>query len=103
MIGVAIKEGDIKDTDVKVLDFFDDYDLSTVDESLKAATLEDLLTMQLGMEWHEEDRPLDMTNTTAQLEASQDWIQFTLNQPMHSDDKSGRLEILRNIVLNHLL
>lgn len=82
MVGVAIKEGDIKDTDVKVLDFFDDYDLSKIDESLKTATLEDLLTMQLGMEWHEEDRPLDMTNTTAQLEASKDWIQFTLNQPM---------------------
>lgn len=82
MIGVAIKEGHIEDTNVKVLDFFDDYDLSNVEESLKTATLEDLLTMQLGMEWHENDRPLDMTNTTAQLEASQDWIQFTLSQPM---------------------
>ncbi|WP_149275099.1 serine hydrolase domain-containing protein [Pareuzebyella sediminis] len=82
MIGVAIKEGKIKNTDVKVLDFFDEYDLSKVEESLKSATLDDLLTMQLGMEWHEDDRPLNMTNTTAQLEASKDWIQFTLNQPM---------------------
>ncbi|MFD2588511.1 serine hydrolase domain-containing protein [Croceitalea marina] len=82
MIGVAIKEGDIRNTDVKVLDFFDDFDLSKVDESLKTVTLEDLLTMQLGMEWHEIDRPLDSTNTTAQLEGSKDWIQFTLNQPM---------------------
>ena len=38
--------------------------------------------MQLGMEWHEIDRPIDSTNTTGQLEASQNWIQFTLNQPM---------------------
>ena len=82
MIGVAIKEGDIKDTDVKVLDFFDDYDLSNVEESLKTATLENLLTMQLGMEWHEIDRPIDSTNTTGQLEGSKDWIQFTLDQPM---------------------
>ncbi len=82
MIGVAINRGDIKGTDVKVLDFFDDYDLSNVEESLKSATLENLLTMQLGMEWHETDRPLDSTNTTGQLEASQNWIQFTLNQPM---------------------
>ena len=82
MIGVAIKEGEISGTDVKVVDFFEDYDLSMADESFKTATLEDLLTMQLGMEWHEIDRPIDSTNTTGQLEASQDWIQFTLNQPM---------------------
>lgn len=82
MIGVAIKEGDISSTDVRVVDFFEDYDLSIADESLKTATLENLLTMQLGMEWHEIDRPIDSTNTTGQLEASQDWIQFTLNQPM---------------------
>ncbi|MBN3581368.1 serine hydrolase [Algoriphagus aestuarii] len=82
MIGVAIKEGKISSTDVKVVDFFEDYDLSMAEESFKTATLEDLLTMQLGMEWHEIDRPIDSTNTTGQLEASQDWIQFTLNQPM---------------------
>ncbi|WP_373395843.1 serine hydrolase [Algoriphagus halophilus] len=82
MIGVAIKEGKISSTDVRVVDFFEDYDLSMADESLKSATLENLLTMQLGMEWHEIDRPIDSTNTTGQLEASQDWIQFTLNQPM---------------------
>ncbi|WP_242084413.1 serine hydrolase domain-containing protein [Aestuariivivens sediminis] len=82
MIGVAIKEGDISSTDVKVVDFFEDYDLSMVEESFKTATLENLLTMQLGMEWHEIDRPIDSTNTTGQLEASQNWIQFTLNQHM---------------------
>lgn len=82
MIGVAIKEGKISSTDVRVVDFFEDYDLSMAGESLKSATLENLLTMQLGMEWHEIDRPIDSTNTTGQLEASQDWIQFTLNQPM---------------------
>ena len=82
MIGVAIKEGHISNTDTKVLNFFEDYDLSKANDLLKTATLENLLTMQFGMEWHENDRPLDMTNTTAQLEASKDWIQFTLDQPM---------------------
>jgi CubicO group peptidase (beta-lactamase class C family) len=51
---------------------------------LQRATLEDLLTMRTGIEWHETDRPLDETNTTIQLEGSEDWIQFTLNQPMDS-------------------
>ncbi|WP_445385789.1 serine hydrolase domain-containing protein [Robiginitalea sp. IMCC44478] len=82
LIGVAIKENAISNTDIKVLDFFEDYNLSKTDEALKTATLENLLTMQLGMEWHEIDRPIDSTNTTGQLEESKDWIQFTLNQPM---------------------
>ena len=38
--------------------------------------------MRSGIEWHEQDRPLDETNTTIQLERSRDWIQFTLDQPM---------------------
>mgnify|MGYP000501234285 CR=1 FL=1 len=104
MIGAAIKEGDIKDTEVKILDFFDEYDLTVAEEYLKTATLENLLTMQLGMEWHELDRPADMTNTTSQLEVSQDWIQFTLNQPMDTIPgtkwvyNSGASQLLSGII-----
>jgi CubicO group peptidase (beta-lactamase class C family) len=38
--------------------------------------------MRSGIEWHEQDRPLDETNTTLQLERSSDWVGFTLLQPM---------------------
>ena len=41
--------------------------------------------MRSGIEWHENDRPLDETNTTLQLERSDDWIRFTLKQPMDSE------------------
>ena len=51
----------------------------------RKATLEDLLTMRSGIEWHESDRPLDSTNTTWQLENSPDWIRFTLRQPMDAE------------------
>jgi CubicO group peptidase (beta-lactamase class C family) len=104
MIGVAIKKGDLSSTDVKVLDFFKNYDLSKADESLKTATLENLLTMQLGMEWHEMDRPIDSTNTTGQLEESKDWIQFTLNQPMETTPgtkwvyNSGASQLMSGII-----
>ena len=37
--------------------------------------------MRTGIEWHEQDRPLNETNTTIQLERSDDWVQFTLDQP----------------------
>ena len=68
-----------------LLSFFKDRDLSRVDPRLQRATLADLLTMRSGIEWHEQDRPLDPTNTTVQLEWSKDWIAFTLSQPMDAD------------------
>jgi hypothetical protein len=84
-LGAAIHRGAISGVDVPLLSFLDDYDLSRVDPRLQRATLADLLTMRTGIEWHEQDRPLDGTNTTAQLEMSADWVQFTLDQPMDAD------------------
>ena len=85
VIGMAIGQGEIASLDTPLLSLLEDYDLSGVDERLHQATLEDLLTMRSGIEWHEGDRPLDETNTTVQLEASADWVQFTLDQPMDAD------------------
>ena len=85
VIGVAMQRGDIKSVQTPLLSFFTKYNLSKVDPRLRKATLADLLTMRSGIEWHETDRPLDSTNTTLLLEQSNDWIQFTLDQPMDSD------------------
>ncbi len=82
LIGVAIRRGEIAGTEAPLLSFLDDYDIADVDQRLHRVTLDDLLTMRSGIEWHENDRPLDETNTTLQLEYSDDWIQFTLDQPM---------------------
>lgn len=82
LIGIAIGRGEIGGVDEPVLAFLREYDLSGVDPRLHDATLADLLTMRLGIEWHEADRPPDSTNTTFQLEAQQDWVRFTLAQPM---------------------
>jgi CubicO group peptidase (beta-lactamase class C family) len=84
-MGVALGRGDLARLDVLVLDFFRDRDLTRVDPRLRRATLDDVLTMRSGIEWHEQDRPLDDTNTTIQLERSRDWIGFTLSQPMDAD------------------
>jgi len=85
LFGIAIRRGEIHGTDAPLLSFFQEYDLSGVEDRLHKTTLDDLLTMRSGIEWHEDDRPLDDTNTTVQLERSDDWIQFTLDQPMDSD------------------
>lgn len=85
VIGLAIEDDEIASVDAPLLPFFADRDLSGVDARLRTATLRDLLTMRTGIEWHETDRPLDETNTTLQLEKSDDWIAFTLAQPMDAD------------------
>ena len=88
VIGAAMQRGAIKSLDVPLLSFFTGYDVSKTDPRLRQATLEDLLTMRTGIEWHEGDRPLDNTNTTVQLEQSPDWIRFTLAQPMDAEPRT---------------
>lgn len=85
VLGIALARGEVPNLRASLLSFLESYDLSRVDPRLYAASLEDLLTMRSGIEWHEMDRPLDSTNTTAQLEWSSDWVQFTLDQPMDAD------------------
>lgn len=85
VVGLALEDDEIASLDAPLLPFFEDRDLSGVDPRLRTATLRDLLTMRTGIEWHETDRPLDETNTTLQLERSDDWIAFTLAQPMDAD------------------
>lgn len=104
VIGIAVGRGEVTNVRVPFLTFFKDTDLSRVDPRLHKATLEDVLTMRSGIEWHETDRPLDDTNTTMQLERSRDWIQFTLNQPMDAAPgtkwtyNSGGSQLLSGII-----
>jgi CubicO group peptidase (beta-lactamase class C family) len=104
VIGVALGRGEIGALDRSFLQYFKDRDLSRVDPRLHRATLDDLLTMRSGIEWHEQDRPLDDTNTTVQLEKSQDWIAFTLSQPMDADPgtkwayNSGGSQLMSGII-----
>ena len=104
IIGIALGRGEITRLDVPFLTFFQDRDLSRVDARLRKATLDDVLTMRSGIEWHESDRPLDATNTTYQLEVSKDWIEFTLSQPMDADPgtkwvyNSGGSQLLSGII-----
>jgi CubicO group peptidase (beta-lactamase class C family) len=103
-IGIAIGRGQIPGVKAPILSFFKDKTLSRVDPRLHKATLDDLLTMRSGIEWHEGDRPLDETNTTWQLEKSTDWIQFTLDQPMDADPgtkwvyNSGGSQLMSGII-----
>jgi len=85
LIGIALERGEIPGLEVPFLTLLGDYDLTRIDPRLHTSTLANLLEMRSGIEWHESDRPLNETNTTIQLELSDDWVQFTLDQPMDSD------------------
>ncbi len=67
-------------------------------------TLEDVLTMRLGLAWNENTSPLDSNNNVVQLEDSPDWIQYTLNQPMDTVPgtrwvyNSGASQLLSGII-----
>jgi CubicO group peptidase (beta-lactamase class C family) len=104
VIGVALRRGEIRTLDQPFLEHFADEDLSRIDPRLRTATIADLLTMRSGIEWHEQDRPFDDTNTTIRLERSRDWIQFTLDQPMDAAPgtkwayNSGGSQLLSGII-----
>jgi CubicO group peptidase (beta-lactamase class C family) len=85
LVGIAIHRGELPAPSSPLLPLLNAFDVSRTDPRLSRATLADLLTMRSGIEWHEGDRPLDMTNTTVQLEWSRDWVAFTLSQPMDAD------------------
>lgn len=88
LVGIALQRGEITSLQAPLLDYLRRYQDVRTDPRLERATLHDLLTMRTGIEWHEGDRPLDSTNTTVQLEWSDDWVRFTLSQPMDADPGS---------------
>jgi hypothetical protein len=105
LIGIAIQSEEMPGVKAPVFELLTDYDLSAVDPRVRDATLEDLLTMRLGIAWHETDRPLDDTNTTLQLEKSDNWVEFALRQPADSDPgvkwayNSGASHLMSAIIL----
>jgi len=86
LIGIAIDKGQISNENVKIHSFFDDYDLSDLDERWSKITLKHVLTMTTGITWDESTIPYtDPNNSCAGMENSSDWIQFVLNQTMSAE------------------
>jgi CubicO group peptidase (beta-lactamase class C family) len=83
LVGIAIQRGELANTSEKILGYFDDYDILNLDDLKRQISIEDLLTMQAGIEWDEFTYSLDdPRNSVGELERSDDWIQFILNLPM---------------------
>jgi len=103
-IGIARKRNDwTASLDAPILQFLGVKKIANLDDRKKRITVRDLLTMTAGFEWHE-DLPYDDPKNSADLmEASHDWVQYVIDQPMASEPgktfvyNSGATELLAQI------
>jgi CubicO group peptidase (beta-lactamase class C family) len=103
-MGVATGRGDFKaDLDAPILKYFDSYKIANLDERKRRITLRNLLTMTAGLEWHEDLAYDDPKNSADVMEATRDWVQYVIDQPMASEPgtkfvyNSGATELLAHI------
>ena len=83
LIGIAIRLGLIEDVQQTLVELFPDHTIGNMDERKERITLEHLLTMSEGMDWHEHDYPYDdPRNTLGQMWSSKDAVQHVLDRPM---------------------
>jgi CubicO group peptidase (beta-lactamase class C family) len=85
LIGIAIGQGALPGVDVELVSFMDGHRVQG-DPGWKEMTLRDVLTMTAGIAWDESTVPYtDPKNSCAAMEASQNWVQFVLDQPMAAE------------------
>ena len=81
LIGIAIRRGEIPGVDAKVMPYFSAFK-TPPDPRRDAMTLRDVLTMTTGIKWDESSSTYtDARNNCAEMEATDDWIQYVLDQP----------------------
>jgi CubicO group peptidase (beta-lactamase class C family) len=104
LIGIAIQRGQIPGVETNALSYFDGYKILD-DPRRHNWTLRHLLTMTTGIQWEEVALPYtDPANSCALMEASKDWTQFVLDQPMAADPggafvyNSGATQLLSHVL-----
>ena len=103
-IGIAISRKEFPaDLDAPVLKYFDEYKIANLDERKRRITLRNLLTMTAGLEWNEDLPYNDPKNSADVMEATHDWVQYVINQPMAAEPgkvfvySSGVTQLLSHI------
>ena len=103
IIGVAIARGDFPSIETPILKFFNGARIQKLDPRMRRITIKHLLTMTAGIEWHEDLPYNDPRNSTDIMEASHDWVDYAINQPMSEEPgtrfnyNSGATQILSHI------
>lgn len=88
-IGIAIARGDFKvSLDTPVLKYFDRAKVRNADARKDRLTLRHVLTMTTGLDWNEDLPYEDPRNASSLMEATDDWVQFTIDRPMVAEPGS---------------
>ena len=82
LVGIALQRGELPGLDVEARRYLTGFRTSS-DPRQARITLRHLLTMTSGIRWDETTVAYtDPANSCARMEASPDWVQFVLDQPM---------------------
>ena len=68
--------------DTPILKYWDTIAVANMDDRKRRITIRHLLTMSGGFDWNESVPYSDPRNTAGPLEASPDWVKFTIDRPM---------------------
>jgi CubicO group peptidase (beta-lactamase class C family) len=87
LLGIAIREGLIEGVDQKFVDLFPERTIQNLDSRKESITLENVLTMSVGMEWNEwKYAYTDARNDYIKaVYYSSDPVQYVLDLPMMED------------------
>ena len=85
LIGVAIEQGNIRNVNQKMLDFFPEYENLKKDTLKNKIAIKDLLTMTSGFKWDEHALPVDDPNNMGkQIDLTDDWLKASIELPMNT-------------------
>jgi CubicO group peptidase (beta-lactamase class C family) len=105
LIGIAIDMGFIDNVSQRVIDFFPNMTIENMDSRKESITIEDCLTMTMGIDWHETDIPYsDPLNDLFAMYRSSNMWKYVLDRPMEQDPgvewayNSGGVELLGGIL-----
>lgn len=103
VIGVATTQGIFPSLDTPLLKFFDPAKVANLDDRKRRITLRHVLTMTAGFDWNEGLPYSDPNNTGSAMEASFDWVKYTIDRPMGDEPgtrfnyNSGATELLAHV------
>src|SRR5215216_3310166 len=103
IIGIAVDRGEFPSLDTPVVQFFDTTHIRNLDDRKRRMTIRHLLTMTTGLDWNEELPYNDPKNSSSIMEASWDWVQYTVDRPMREEPgsvftySSGATQLLSHI------
>jgi CubicO group peptidase (beta-lactamase class C family) len=75
LVGIAIEQGYIDSVDASIADFFPEYFSDVVNSAKQDITVENLLTMQSGLE-------TTSNRNYGKWVLSENWVEFAINQPL---------------------